>query len=50
MPSCTQDISFTRLEFGHLSRRAIEGRFDGGNMASDGGVRCYWAHSTSAWA
>ena len=38
MPNCTQDISSTRLEFGHLGRRVIEGRFDGGNMTSDGGV------------
>ena len=38
MPNCTQDISSARLEFGHLGRRVIEGRFDGGNMTSDGGV------------
>ncbi len=38
MPNCTEDISSARLEFGHLGRRVIEGRFDGGNMTSDGGV------------
>jgi Transposase DDE domain group 1 len=38
MPNCTEDISATRLDFGHLGRRVIEGRFDGGNMTSDGGV------------
>jgi hypothetical protein len=38
MPNCTQDFSAERLEFGHLGRRVIEGRFDGGNMTSDGGV------------
>ena len=38
MPNCTQDCSSERLEFGHLGRRVIEGRFDGGNMTSDGGV------------
>ena len=38
MPNCTQDISSARLEFVHLGRRVIEGRFDGGNMTSDGGV------------
>ena len=38
MPNCTQDISSARLEFGHLGRRVIEGRFDGGNMTNDGGV------------
>jgi hypothetical protein len=38
MPNCTQDIFATRLEFGHLGRRVIEGRFDGGSMTSDGCV------------
>jgi hypothetical protein len=30
-------LASTRLEFGRLGRRVIEGRFDGGNMTSDGG-------------
>ncbi len=38
MPNCTQDISSVRLEFGYLGQRVIEGRFDGGNMTSDGDV------------
>ena len=38
MPNCTQSNGATRLEFGRLGRRVIEGRFDGGNMTSDGGV------------
>lgn len=38
MPNCTEDIPSTRLEFGRLGRRVIEGRFDGGNMTGDGGV------------
>jgi hypothetical protein len=38
MPNCTQEFSSERLEFGHLGRRAIEGRFDGGSMTDDGGV------------
>ena len=38
MPNCTQESPPDRLEFGHLGRRVIEGRFDGGNMTSDGGV------------
>jgi hypothetical protein len=38
MPNCTEDFSSERLEFGHLGRRVIEGRFNGGNMTSDGGV------------
>ena len=38
MPNCTQETTTTRLEFGHLGRRVIEGCFDGGNMTADGGV------------
>ena len=38
MPNCTEGNSLKRLEFGRLGRRVIEGRFDGGNMTSDGGV------------
>ena len=38
MPNCTEGLSTERLDFGHLGRRVIEGRFDGGNMTSDGGV------------
>ena len=38
MPNCTEALTSRRLEFGHLGRRVIEGRFDGGNMTRDGGV------------
>jgi hypothetical protein len=38
MPNCTEEFSSERLEFGHLGRRAIEARFDGGSMNDDGGV------------
>jgi len=38
MPNCSESIALKRLEFGRLGRRVIEGRFDGGNMTSDGGV------------
>jgi hypothetical protein len=38
MPSCIEALPSTRLEFGRLGRRGIEGRFDGGSMTSDGGV------------
>ena len=38
MPNCTEGFTPTRLEFGRLGRRVIEGQFDGGNMTSDGGV------------
>jgi hypothetical protein len=38
MPNCTQDSSALRLEFGHLGRRVVDGRFEGGSMTSDGGV------------
>ncbi|MCA3030692.1 MAG: transposase, partial [Rhodocyclaceae bacterium] len=31
-------LASRRLEFGHLGRRVIEGRFDVGNMTRDGGV------------
>ncbi len=38
MPNCTEALASRRLEFGHLGRRVIEGRFDVGNMTRDGGV------------
>ena len=38
MPNCTERNDSTRLEFGRLGRRVIEGCFDGGNMTGDGGV------------
>jgi hypothetical protein len=38
MPNCTEEIALDKIEFGHLGRRVIEGRFDGGSMTSDGGV------------
>jgi len=38
MPNCTEESGTKRIEFGRLGRRAVEGRFDGGSMTSDGGV------------
>jgi len=38
MANCTEELASARLDFGQLGRRVIEGRFDGGNMTSDGGV------------
>lgn len=38
MPNCTEELCAKRIEFGHLGRRVIEGRFDGGSMTSDAGV------------
>lgn len=38
MPNCTEEIGAERIDFGHLGRRVVEGRFDGGSMTSDGGV------------
>ena len=38
MPNCTEKNQAKKIEFGHLGRRVVEGRFDGGSMTSDGGV------------
>jgi hypothetical protein len=38
MPNCTEEIGTSKIEFGHLGRRVVEGRFDGGSMTSDAGV------------
>jgi len=38
MPNCTEDFETSKIEFGRLGRRVVEGRFDGGSMTSDGGV------------
>lgn len=36
MLNCTATHVPEVIEFGHVGRRVIEGRFDGGNMISDG--------------
>ncbi|OYW18884.1 MAG: hypothetical protein B7Z52_04390 [Burkholderiales bacterium 12-64-5] len=38
MTNCTEEIGTSKIEFGHLGRRVVEGRFDGGSMTGDGGV------------
>ena len=38
MPNCTATPHPETIELGRLGRRVVEGRFDGGNMTSDGGV------------
>jgi hypothetical protein len=38
MPNCTEQMGTSKIEFGRLGRRVIEGRFDGGSMTGDGGV------------
>ena len=38
MPNCTEKIQTSKIEFGRLGRRVIEGCFDGGSMTSDAGV------------
>jgi Transposase DDE domain group 1 len=38
MPNCTEETGTSKIEFGRLGRRVVEGRFDGGSMTSDGGV------------
>lgn len=37
-PNCSEEVDVGTIEFGHLGRRVVEGRFDGGSMTSDGGV------------
>ena len=38
MPNCTEKSETSKIEFGQLGRRIVEGRFDGGSITSDGGV------------
>jgi hypothetical protein len=38
-PNCTEEVDVGTIEFARLGRRVVEGRFDGGSMTSDGGVR-----------
>jgi len=38
MPNCTAPETPETIEFGHMGRRVVEGRFDCGSMTSDGGV------------
>ena len=38
MPTCTEEAVTSKIEFGRLGRRIVEGRFEGGSMTSDGGV------------
>lgn len=38
MPNCTEEIQTSKIEFGRLGRRVVEGCFDGGSMTSDAGV------------
>jgi len=38
MPNCSAPESPEIIKFGHLGRRIVEGRFDGGSMTSNGGV------------
>ena len=38
MPNCTEEIQTSKIEFGRLGRRVVEGRFDSGSMTSDAGV------------
>ena len=38
MPNCTEKSGTSKIEFGQLGRRVVEGRFDGGSITSDGGV------------
>ena len=38
MPNCTQETGTSKIDFGRLGRRVVEGCFDGGSMTSDGGV------------
>jgi hypothetical protein len=38
MPNCSEEFQAKRIDFAHLGRRVVEGRFDGGSMTSDAGV------------
>lgn len=37
-PNCTEEIDAGPMDFGHVGRRAVKGRFGGGSMTGDGGV------------
>ena len=36
--NCTEGVDVKTIEFGRLSRRVVEGRFNGGSMTSEGRV------------
>jgi hypothetical protein len=38
MPNCTEESGTSKIKFGQLGRRVVEGCFDGGSMTSDAGV------------
>jgi hypothetical protein len=38
MPSCTEEIQTSKIEFGRLGRRIVQGRFDGASMTSDAAI------------
>ena len=38
MPNCSEEFQAKHIDFTHLGRRVVEGRFDGGSMTSDAGV------------
>ena len=38
MPNCSEEFQAKHIDFAHLGRRVVEGRFDGGSMTSDAGV------------
>jgi len=38
MPNCTEEVGASKIDFGRVGRRVVEGCFDGGSMTSDGGV------------
>jgi hypothetical protein len=38
MPNCTEETGPSKIEFGKLGRRIVEGCFDGASMTPDGGV------------
>ena len=38
MPNCTEETQTSKIGFGRLGRRIVQGRFDGGSMTSDAAV------------
>lgn len=38
MPNCTEEFGTSKIEFGRLGQRVVEGKFNGGRMTSDAGV------------
>lgn len=38
MPNCTEETQTSKIEFGRLGRRIVQGRFDGASMTSDAAV------------